>query len=94
MGNISSDQTTEQAAGTLNRFKDAVEEFYNVYKKAKEKHDNLHIETRATIGKGCIIKIYRGTGPDKQLIVKEEEKDAADCYKEAKAALVGWEMIH
>lgn len=88
------DARNEQAAGTLNRFRAAVEEFYEVYKKAKEKHDNLRIETCATIGKGCIIKIYRGTGPDKQLIVKEEEKDAADCYKEAKAALAGWEMIH
>lgn len=88
------DARNGQAAGTLNRFKAAVEEFYEVYKRAKEKHDNLRIETCATIGKGCIIKIYRGTGPDKQLIVKEEEKDAADCYKEAKAALAGWEMIH
>lgn len=88
------DARNEQAAGTLNRFKAAVEEFYEVYKKAKEKHDNLRVETRETAAEGCIIKIYRGTGQKKQLIVKEEGKDAADCYKKAKAALAGWEMIH
>lgn len=88
------DARNEQAAGALNRFKAAVEEFYEVYKKAKEKHDNLRIETCATIGKGCIIKIYRDAGTDKQLIVKEEEKDAADCYKKAKDTLTGWEATH
>lgn len=93
MENISSNQMTGQAAGTLNRFKDAVEEFYEVYMKAKEKH-NLRIETCATFGKGCIIKVYRGTGAEKQLILKEEEKDAADCYKKAKEALTGWEATH
>lgn len=93
MGDISENQAAEQEAGTLNRFKDAVEEFYEVYKKAKEKH-NLRIETCATFGKGCIIKIYRGTGAEKQLILKEEEKDAADCYKKAKEALTGWEATH
>lgn len=31
------DARNEQAAGTLNRFKAAVEEFYEVYKKSKGK---------------------------------------------------------
>lgn len=88
-GNVEGEKIMEKATSMMNKFKEAVEKFYSVYKNAKERHD-LRVETKSTLGKGCYIKIYSVDRNGKNLIVNEKEDDAAVCYEKATEALNGW----
>lgn len=73
----------------MNGYAAAVRQFYDTYRPIAKRY-GLRMSSHTSIYDDGWIRIYKGEGTDRQLIVKIEEENDTDLYDRAAEAVISW----